>query len=70
MSDQQQPPPGLPLSVTLPLQQWRTLLNLLASTPFELRVVGPIYGEIERQCGMQIARHRGNGAHIEEHPDA
>lgn len=71
MSDQTQPPLELPLQVTMPLQHWRTLLQLLAETPFQLRIVGPIYGEIERQCGAQLARHqRGNGALAEHLPNA
>lgn len=69
MSDYQ-PPPDLPLTVVLPAEKWRVLLGLLAEGHHQLRVVGPLYGEVERQCGVQIARHRGNGASQEEQPHA
>ena len=66
MSDTQpQLPPELPISVTLPIVQWRTLLNLLAEGHHQLRVLGPIYGAIERNLDQQVAvylaRQRGNG---------
>lgn len=73
MSDapqQPQLPPDLPLSVTLPIVQWRTLLNLLAEGHHQLRVLGPIYGGIERQLDAQVGqfvvRQRGNGVASEE----
>lgn len=67
MSDQPQLPPGLPLTVTLSVTQWRTVLTTLGEGPF--RIVGPLIGEIERQCQPQLqAAVRGNG--VAEHPDA
>jgi hypothetical protein len=71
MSDhppQQQVPPELPIGVTLTALQWRAVLQMLSEGHHQLRVVGPIYGEIERQCNHAIGTHmRGNGALHEEH---
>ena len=50
------PPDDLPLAVTLTFAQWRTTLNLLAEGLHQLRVVGPIYGEIERQCNAALTQ--------------
>jgi hypothetical protein len=57
-------PPDLPLVVRLGLMQWRTLLQLLADGHHQLRVLGPLYGEIERQCNEQIT------IALRERPDA
>jgi hypothetical protein len=62
--------PEQPLSVTLSIAQWRQVLEQLANGPF--RVVGPLIGDIERQCQTQIARMqppmmRGNGAEERAH---
>lgn len=73
MSDAPAIPPALPLTVTLEARQWRTLLELLAEGHHQLRVVGPLYGAIERQCNEQIAifmQQRSNGAMHEEQDDA
>ena len=49
MSDtQQQIPATTPLTVSLPLQQWRELLEILADGQF--RKVSPLIGAIEQQC--------------------
>jgi hypothetical protein len=63
--------PDQPLSVTLSIAQWRVVLETLANGPF--RVVGPLIGDIERQCQTQIQRMqpppmmRGNGAEERAH---
>lgn len=60
-----------PISITLQLQQWRALCEVLAEGPF--RVVSPLMGAIDRQCAEQLQQKpigavpRGNGAaHAEE----
>lgn len=58
MSDRQLPP-GLPLTVTLSLTQWQTVLTQLGEGPF--RIVGPLITEIEQQCRPQLDTWRGNG---------
>lgn len=40
--------PDAPLPVTLKAKDWNTILTLLAEGPF--RIVGPLIGEIQRQC--------------------
>jgi hypothetical protein len=40
--------PNQRLSVTLEAKDWNTVLAILAEGPY--RVVGPILGEIQRQC--------------------
>lgn len=76
--DMGQPPmitPEQPLEVTLSIVQWRAVLEQLANGPY--RIVGPLIGDIERQCQTQIARlqqpempappfHRSNGVDAEE----
>jgi len=59
-----QVPGTLPLTVTLQAAVWQQLLGFLAEQPF--RSVGPLIGEIERQCQPQIELHlrappRANG---------
>lgn len=65
MSDtQQQIPATTPLTVSMPLQQWQTLLEILADGQF--RKVSPLIGAIEQQCraGLEKAMPamRPNGA--------
>lgn len=79
MSDQPQPQitPEQPLSVTLSIAQWRELMERLAAP---MRPVQQLLGDIERQCQTQIQRlqqpelhprmQRGNGAVVEDRPDA
>lgn len=42
-----------PVTVTLPLEQWNTILTILAQQRFDV-VVG-IIGDIQRQASAQIA---------------
>lgn len=69
MSETHQVSSDLPLTVTMSAAQWQRVLMQLAKGSIEH--IGPVYGEIERQCQAQIQQHlshqRANG---EAHPDA
>ena len=55
MSDQQvRIPPGTPLTITLSVVQMQHLLSQLAQGKYA--DVGPLIGEIERQCHAQLER--------------
>jgi hypothetical protein len=56
---QQRPAANAPLSVTMPLQTWRVLLDVLANGPF--RTVQPLISEIERQCNAQLPERADAG---------
>ena len=50
---QQQIPLTTPLGVTLSLQQWRDVLDILNESG-PLRKVGPLFGAIEHQCRLGL----------------
>jgi hypothetical protein len=52
---QQRPAANASLRVTLPLQTWRVLLDVLANGPY--RTVLPLIKEIEHQCNAQLTEH-------------
>jgi hypothetical protein len=55
-------PPDAQLPVVLPAKDWNTVLAVLAEGPY--RIVGPVIGEIQRQCmaAAPPAPQRGGAA--------
>jgi hypothetical protein len=58
-------PPGMPITVTMTLLQWRNLIAVLAKAPYE--TVAPFIGEIDRQAGPQLQAAAAQREALPEH---
>lgn len=64
MSETQQIPADLQLSVTMPVSLWRIVMSQLSEG--QIKTCGPAFGEIDRQLQMQLQQQhqpqqRSNG---------